>query len=175
MKIIEDDNFLNKHQKEQISNGILATSFPFYWVKTQIKNANLPNLVHVLLGESLHGHIVEPNKIASPNFYFCKNVLDTFCEKHNMSYNKIHRACINLTVNSPFKNGTIHNDHKFNYTQFILYLNDSTGDTLVFKNKRKILKRIKAKQFKGAVFGKCLHAQEYPKRGRRVVLVITFS
>jgi len=129
----------------------------------------------VLLERTVNGHIMESDKIVSPDFYFCKNILDTFCEKHNISYSKIYRACINLTFNLTFKYGKIHEDHEFRHEQLILYLNDSTGDTLIFKNKRKILKRIKAKQFKGVVFGKCLHAQEYPKKGRRVVLVITFS
>jgi hypothetical protein len=174
MKILEDNNFLSDWQKEECDK-MLGGEFPFYWQDYQVPGDGHPALVHCLLSRTTHGHIIEHDKINSPNFNFCKGILDSFCEKNNIKYKYIYRACINLTLPLPQKHGTLHEDHDFPHKQFILYLNESNGNTLIFNSKRKISKKIKIEKHKGVVFDKCLHAQEYPKKGRRVVLVMTFN
>jgi len=173
--IIEDNNFLTDYHKDQIENGILSGTFPFYWSEHQVTGDYLPALLHAVMGRTTKGHVIESDKINSPNFNFCKNVLDTFCNKNNIKYKCIYRASINLTFHIPREHGKIHEDHDFPHKQFLLYLNDSDGDTLLFNDKRKVYKRIKFEQYKGVVFDRCLHTQEYPTKSRRVVLVITFN
>jgi hypothetical protein len=170
MFFIEDNNFLNNEEKFKIKNEIINNDyFPFYWNDNQTKNDNLPFLSHILLDR-------RNSKIQSGLYYFFEKILIKFCEKHKINLNKIFRGAINLTYPLNVKKGKLHVDHEFSHKQLIIYLNESNGgDTLLYNNNKKLIKRIEPKEFKIICFENCLHTLTYPKSGRRVICIMTFN
>ena len=89
--------------------------------------------------------------------------------------NVFFRGCINLTYPQSGRSEP-HIDHSFPHHHFLLHLNKSAGgDTIILDSKKKIIKTIEPKQFKGLGFkGGLPHCMTFPKSGRRVVAVLTF-
>lgn len=166
---IEDKNFLSTVEKYYINKEIINNPlFPFYWNEHQVHVDNFPFLSHVMKSRN-------SESIDSNIFYFFKNVLDNFCKKHNIKYNKILRACINLTFLNKKKIGTIHKDHEFPHKQLIIYLNDSDGNTYLYNDNKKLIKKIIYEQYKIVCFDNCFHSAGFPKSKRRLICIITFN
>jgi len=172
---IEDKNFLTDNDKKYIHENILnLNTLPLYWNDRTgpAPTDNQPFLSHVLIAR-------DRNEKISPHTDFFINVLNTFCKKNKIKIEKIFRGCINLTFTlaSNIKNtkGIIHKDHNFPHKQFILYLNNSDGRTILLKNK-KPWKKIKPHMFKAICFdGLNEHYAETPlKNQKRIIVVMTF-
>ena len=167
--LIEDKNFLSTIEKYYINKEIINNlSFPFYWNEHQVNEDNFPFLSHVMKSR-------DNESINSNIFYFFKGILDNFCTKHNIKYNKILRACINLTFSNKINIGTIHKDHEIPHKQLIIYLNDSDGNTYLYDDNKQLVKEILYEQYKIVCFDNCFHSAEFPKSKRRLICVITFN
>jgi hypothetical protein len=167
--LIEDKNFLSSIEKHYINTEIINNdSFPFYWNENQVNNDNLPFLFHLI--KSRNNDLINSN-----TFYFFEQILNNFCKKYNIKYNKILRACINLTFLNKKNIGTIHKDHEFPHKQLIIYLNNSDGNTYLYDENKKLVKKIIYKQYKIICFDNCFHAAGFPKSKRRLICVITFN
>lgn len=166
---IEDNNFLSSIEKNFINKKIINnSSFPFYWNEHQGDNDNFPFLSHVMKSRD--------NELINSNiFYFFKGILDNFCKKNNIKYNKILRSCINLTFANEKQIGTIHKDHHIPHKQLIIYLNDSDGNTYLYDDNKKLVKEIVYEQYKIVCFDNCFHSAGFPKSKRRLIAVITFN
>ena len=166
---IEDKNFLSTIEKYYINKEIINNlSFPFYWNEHQVNEDNFPFLSHVMKSRD--------NELINSNiFYFFKGILDNFCTKYNIKYNKILRACINLTFLNKINIGTIHKDHEIPHKQLIIYLNDSDGNTYLYDDNKQLVKEILYEQYKIVCFDNCFHSAEFPKSKRRLICVITFN
>ena len=117
------------------------------------------------------------------------NVLDNLIGKIPVKYEKILRIKANLTSNTPsgieHSHSPIHTDIAFisNYITCIYYINDSDGDTLIFKETKgfygqpNIMKRITPKKGRFVAFnGNHLHCGELPTiNEKRIVLNINIS
>ena len=167
--LIEDKNFLSIFEKYYINKEIINNlSFPFYWNEHQVNEDNLPFLSHVMKSR-------DNESINSNIFYFFKGILDNFCIKHNIKYNKILRACINLTFLNKINIGKIHKDHEIPHKQLIIYLNDSDGNTYLYDDNKQLVKEILYEQYKIVCFDNCFHSAEFPKSKRRLICIITFN
>jgi hypothetical protein len=104
----------------------------------------------------------------SPHVDSAAKIIREILEENNVKLNCILRIatnCVNAVeevVKSP-----PHVDHFFDHKNFIIYLNDSSGDTFV-EGERSTFKEDKAIFFSGE------HYHETPVKGRRIVLVATF-
>lgn len=166
---IEDKNFLSTIEKDYINKEIINNkSFPFYWNEHQVSEDNFPFLSHVLKARN-------SDFINSNVFSFFKTILDNFCIKNNIKYNKILRACINLTFLNKKNIGTIHKDHEFPHKQLIIYLNDSDGNTYLYNDNKELVKEIIYEQYKIVCFDNCFHSAGFPKSKRRLICIITFN
>ena len=171
-KVIEEDNFLTKKEKEYIEKEIVNNGyFPFYWNDNQSAGDNLPYFGHILK------HRDVPDKINSSYYFFFEDILKRFCKKHKFKIKQVLRGCINLTIPLDVKTGTIHEDHQIKHKQFILYLTDSKEGYTYLYNKHKLTKKIKAKKYKIACFGNQLHSSGYPshEEKRRLTVILTFN
>jgi hypothetical protein len=177
-KIIVDDDFLDKDNKEFINHIILGNNFPLFH-KTKIVSVGPESkeyngfFTHIILNPG-------DNKWNSKHHPFFESILRSFIEKHKLRYEWLYRAAVNLTYNNGIKDRSpIHVDHSFPHRQLIVYLNDpqdKEAKTFILdKKKKKVLKEITPKQYRGIFFPSLPHYHIMPKFGERMVFVITFK
>ena len=169
--VIEDESILIPEEKDYIKNIILGENIPFYWMKESVAGEfGEPCFTHTLIHR-------DTQEIHSEHADFFKKIARRFADRHKIPCNVFLRGCINLTCPQPqLRKSTAHVDHDFPHYQFLLHLNKSNGgSTLILDSKKKIIKTIEPKQFKGLGFkGGLPHCMTFPKSGRRVVAVLTF-
>tara|TARA_R100001509_G_C4760579_1_gene179588 strand:- start:55 stop:627 length:573 start_codon:yes stop_codon:yes gene_type:complete len=184
-------NFLNKEELSVINNEILKKDFPWYINENVLGPTGFPLLSHTLVKRYDDGQEPIPNS----NYYFLfKNIIDRFCKIHDIKFKKFTRAAINLSFcNTKYPFVSPHVDHRFNHKLIIVYLNNSSGNTLIFNKKYKkgdtlidinlpkikklkILHKIKPEQGKVMICdGSYFHTYEFCKHDElRVVGVFTF-
>lgn len=158
-------------EETQTLNFFLGNDFPLYYIST---TPNYYEFVHtfMLANNGLEG------KENSPWASRVKSIFHRFCESNDIKYDTILRAAVNCSVHKigidgkPY--GDIHVDHKFTHYNFIMYLNDCSGDTYLFDGNS--VKQIEPRKNKVAIFKGIDHAQGFCKMyERRVVLVVTFT
>jgi len=166
--IIEDESILTTKEKEYINNIILDKRTPFFWLKESIPGEGRPCFIHGLIHR-------ETQQVLSEHANFFKEITKRFADRYKIPCNVFLRGCINLTYPQSGRSWP-HVDHSFPHYQFILHLNKSNeGSTFILDSKKKVIKTIEPKQFRGVGFkGGALHCMTFPKSGRRVVAVLTF-
>ena len=169
--VIEDESILTTEEKEYIKNVILGVpGAAFFWMKESVAREGKPWFMHLLIHR-------DTQQIVSDHANFFKKIARRFADRHKIPCNVFLRGCINLTYPQPQPGRTRpHVDHSFPHYQFLLHLNQSDGgSTFILNSKKKVIKTIKPKQFKGFGFkGPTLHCMTFPKSGRRVLAVLTF-
>jgi len=172
MFFVEDKDFLSNDQKEKIQSILKGGDVPFYMsLEAARPNDGGVNFVHHII------HRDNPDKINSPLYELFVSILNSFCDKNNIKYSKIHRCAINITLNNGVLDKCpIHTDHFFPHNQLLLYLNESDGDTYILNNDEvEVLQVSKPEIYKGIAFNSLPHYHYFPKKGIRAVAVITFS
>lgn len=177
MSFIEDSNFLKDKHKTYINNVILGNNFPYYYQTNDIADGTGDSfLCHVVLSRPEERN--NTDGINSPHFNFFKDLLETFCKKHNMKVIEIYRIAVNLTFYTGNPTSLPHVDHVFDHKQLIIYLNnpkDKKSNTVVSNKNKQIIKEVSPKKYKGFCFDNSLHYLRYPKKGERILAIITFN
>ena len=185
----EDKNFISEDQGQELDDLIMAPHFPWFFSNNQVVGDGLPFIFHIVLNRpedrillnlnESSGHGPLPVDAAEDRFNsttgpFLMSLFNQFAEQNDIKYKEIYRCCINLSF--PLKgSSTPHTDHDFPYNHFLIYINDSDGDTCIFDEKgTKIEKRITPEKHKGVCFEKRLHYAEFPTNGLRFVVAYTF-
>ena len=95
----------------------------------------------------------------------------------SLPFNYIHRISINCTHFPGFENDKIsvpHRDHEFPHKNMLIYFTDSGGGTHITDAYGNILETHEPQEDDIVVF-EGWHAMHMPKKGRRIVCVVTFS
>jgi hypothetical protein len=178
-------NVLLDEEIKYINFEILGNNFPWYYEEVATTN-KFQFFSHTLL-------IRERGEVNSRHFEFFEKIFDRFATIHKLKVKGLTRAVLNLTNPSEYEHGDPHVDHNFKHKVFMLYLNTTEGNTIVYDKKYTSkkqfttmpLERIKKPLNKiieiKPEFGKAVcwngsyyHAAGYPKEGRRIVVVFTF-
>jgi hypothetical protein len=182
----ESKNFITKKELDIIQESVLGNSFPWYY-QPKATTDKFQFFSHTLIPR--YDLNTQNFIINSPCFNMFYKIFNKFCNKHKIKFNKITRACMNLTSHhNEYQTGDPHVDHDFEHKVFMIYLNKTKGDTIIYdekfngnvlkdiNKKYKILKSIKPEIGKAVCWdGTYYHAASYPECGnRRVVLVMTF-
>lgn len=167
MQLLIDNSFLTDEQKIILEDVFESGVVPFYYTSNAVYDGD--NGVHFI------HHVVRSEKSFSPLFDIFKGILDSFTKNNNIVYNVIHRIAINVT----FNNGQVykcpvHKDHNFNHKQLILYLNDSSGDTMIETDSGDYIP-VMPEKYKGVCFNNVNHYHYFPVTGVRRIAVFTFS
>ena len=144
MKVI--DNFLPKEFFDMIVSTVINDEFPWYYhpnsvYNTKEKEDQVSQFNHI---------VVYDGNIKSFLYDAILNIISIFKEKTELNINGIGRIKLNLLTNkilTPEQHRkTIHKDVEEDSISFILYLNDSDGDTIFYnENKTKIVNKVTPK------------------------------
>ena len=136
----EDKNFMSEDQKCFLDDIVLGNidkiEFPWFLsTGTVSKGDNISYLHHVVIKRPEDKIRAEEELFSSSTGPFFISLFNQFAERNKIKYKGIYRCCVNLTF--PLKEGKsgIHTDHEFPYKHFLIYLNDSDGDTCIFNKK----------------------------------------
>jgi len=185
---IEKENVLPQGDIENIERIVKDYNFPWFYRPSTLNN--FPYNSHALLDPNIGKN--------SPHYDYFKKIFDRLCERSNIKVNKILRMNINMSFYNSAKHADLHVDHDFPHKVMILYLNNASGNTLIFnetfKEKKqpqidyesnwyKIQKEhtlkhtIVPKKNKVAFFdGINYHAQEFCKPNEeRIIFICTFQ
>jgi len=161
---IEDNQALQNDQLQQLFTKIRDRKINFYFSE----NAALAhdNGFHFCC------EILDRNGKKSDEYSFFEMLLIYILEKNNLKLKNIFRISLNVT----FYNGFIfevplHTDHQFPHKQLLLYLNNSSGDTVI----PSINKSITPEENKAIIFDGIEHKHFFPDNGIRMVCVFTFN
>lgn len=181
--LIIDDNFLSAEEIEQINKE-------FY---------RLPAIFSPLTLHVTEDRLPRPEDTYSNRFMYCSysdhenfthqlslRVLDKFCSKHGISYKDVTRTRSNTTFLCDEKRPSIpHVDDYHDHLVLLYYVNDSDGDTLLYKNnydpqqdtKMIVESSIAPKAGRAVLFtGDTYHSFHYPnKHDTRSVININIS
>ena len=186
--ITESKSFLSDEEIHEIKQTILGDNFAWYYQPSST-STKFPFFSHVLIRR--YDHIKGEPEFSSYIAPYILNIFKRFVDEHSIKVDKVTRASLNLTYyHGKYENGDPHVDHDFPHKIFMLYLNDTSGDTLIFDKvydgkkyaldvtkKLDVLKRIKPEYGKAVCWdGKYYHAAAFCKpMQRRIVAVITFT
>lgn len=126
-------------------------------------------------------------------FNGCQLIVEQILNFNNIKFNCIHRMALNATHHYPFKYNNPHVDHDYEHKNMLIYLNESDGNTIIFRekyglecnqnwmpsNNHKFHIEDKIKPMKDKIItfhGSHFHCHSFPKPNqRRVVFVVTYS
>ena len=169
MFYIEDKNFISEEQGLHLDD-LVKFDLPWYFSPDLSWQAEF--LYHIVIKRPEARTDKLFNSTMGP---FFMELFNQFSERNKIKYDEVYRCCINLTFPLSFSPRP-HQDHKFPYNHFVIYLNDSDGDTCIFNEKgTEIEKRITPEKHKGVCFEKRLHYAEFPTNGLRFAAVYTFK
>ena len=176
--LIEDDNFLTEEEKKHIQEQIKI--IPFYLKNEYADGRKSPPMMTHILVNRIEDFPNSPDRTNSSHLNIFLNILIRFTKKYNISFSRILRGCINITYpfDLNFKKCHIHTDHPTPHNNFILYYGENIdGNLLLYNKNKKLIKKVKPKNFKIACFGdsSVLHSFEYPKENFRTAIVFTFD
>ena len=181
--ILEKLDILPQGDIENIEKIIKDYSFPWFYRPSNLNNFyfNSHTLSDLNLG------------INSPHYDYFKKIFNRLCEQSNIKVNKLLRMNINMTFHNSAKHGNLHVDHSFPHYVMILYLNNASGNTLIFNeqyeetkpveienvdsNQYTLKHEITPKKNKVVFFkGMSYHAQEFSKPNEeRILFIATFK
>jgi len=172
--MIIQKNILSNLELELIEKQL--DSLPFYLTNDTVGNYQTPWMGHNII--SRYDIEKEEPKILSPTYDFFYGVVKRFADTNNIKVNKICRMCLNLS----FSNSTNqffaapHTDHEFPHNNLILYLTDSSGNTVLFDDQENIIHEEEPEKGKMIMFDGSIKHTMRPCKGdeKRLILVTTF-
>jgi len=139
MELIQTKNLLTKEEEDHFKSKEFWNYFPFYYLVDPTPTAegysNFGSLSHTLVNRWYEYGESSPT-VNSDSYKFFKELFDRFCDINDIQYTRVLRMALNLTMNiSAEFIAAPHVDHILPHNLCILYLNDSGGPTVFFKQK----------------------------------------
>ena len=177
--------FFTQEEIITIERDILKNTFPWYL------HPNPTTTKFFFMSHSLIKR--HEKKINSGVFPFFENIFKRFLKDHNLKCKEILRGSLNLTfADKRFAYSDPHVDWPLSHKVCIMYLNTTTGDTIIFDKKYqkntqvypveekphfKILKTISPEPGKIICFnGQYYHANSFCEEGKhRIILILNFK
>jgi len=169
MNFYQEDNCFTKQENKIIDEILYSKEFPVFYYKDQVIGDGIPFFSHVLITKDTH-------EINSNYANFFLGIAYRYISKvSKLEPKQFLRGNINLTL--PFKGKPkLHVDHEEPHYQIIMYLNNASGTTDIYKDK-KLFKKVNPKKGRIIMFDKQFHLANSPtgKDELRAVCVMTFN
>jgi len=167
----QEENFFNENESKLIDDCLFNESFnfPLFFHNEQCDGDGIPFFSHSLINRN-------GDKVSNFTEIFLSLVERFILQKSNLKPKKILRSCINITLPMVGKTA-VHVDHDEEYYQVICYLNDATGNTVIFDDNGSIVKSVEPKKGRIIMFNKLKHKANLPSIPNKIraVMVTTFK
>ena len=127
---IEKENVLSEEQLKEILKLVKDFSFPWFYRPSTENNFYFNS--HALLNPELG--------INSKHCDFFTKIFYKICSQNKVPVNKLLRMNVNMTFHYTAKQADLHTDHDFPHYVMILYLNNASGNTLIFNEQYEDIK-----------------------------------
>jgi len=187
--MIIDNDFLTKKEQENILDTIKSKNnlFPLHFLPGNVSsdNEDLQEKHYVF------SHVLYYRFAPRSDFYeYFMEVFLKFLNKNNIEFRAILSARVNFYPARAEEDsiGYPHTDWDFDHKVFLYYINDSDGDTLIYKEtveenikienlkNLNVVKSIKPQMGTGVIFdGKNYHSASFPIKSKyRAILNVSF-
>lgn len=173
LKTLTNNISENYKRLSQIANNSDIAWYYNYASTGEILNEKYPQNVNI----PFYSHIILQRPVSFTPYSIPKSpdlidlsvqTINEILYENGIYVDHFIRICLNTVLPHSPKLLTIpHKDHDFPHTNFLVYLSDSDGDTIV-EGERSVYEKDKAIIFEGE------HFHETPSKERRIVLVATF-
>jgi hypothetical protein len=173
-KFIEvHDNFLPLEIENYVEN-LVSNPNPLRWSYYKNSTTHTPDIFQPGFNYTFFSK--NSPYYQEPYYIPLLNILYTFCNYRNILLTEIYRGIVWLSVPSPHPSPEkIHTDMKDPHYVFIYYINDSDGDTILFDDNNKEIKRVSPKKGRGLLFdGSLLHCGSQPFKNQRLIINYNF-
>jgi hypothetical protein len=135
MKVIEYSNLLTENEIKQFTGEDFWGNFPLYYGMDTTDSYNSYSAFSHTIVTRWKEEGKSTWEINSMKYYnIIKPLFDRFCLVTGIEYKYIYRMALNLTLYSPIEYfAAPHLDHEFRHKVALLYLNNCSGDTVLFK------------------------------------------
>lgn len=193
--IIDDWDKINDYQ-DFFNHILFSEQVEYKLIQTSDTNTKVNKFHTSFFGHAILQRIENTNGILVPEsnlFYQTSKFVFDLCNYIGYSPSTMARSCVNISY--PISDSDrhicpVHVDHKFKHIQSITYLNDSDGDTILYKQKFNAsyntpdyidiseceeLVRVTPKKNRILLFdGLIFHSAEAPTKDLRSTLINTF-
>jgi hypothetical protein len=163
----------------KLKQFISSSNFPWFWNESSVyktlydknKYENIGFYSHMFLSRPSDFGIYYP-KANSEYAEIVNAVFLEIMEENEISPKVIYR--MNANCVHPIKSNKLsvpHVDHEFPHKNFLIYLNNSDGETIVFDGDNQSSNKLIEDD---VIIFEGLHCMKPPKNNRRIVLVITY-
>lgn len=130
---IIDDNFLSTNEIDQIQKQFYYLPAMFSPLTTYVPEDNLPKDTDRYSNRFMYCSYEDEKNFTND---LAINILNKFSEKNNLKYNSVLRTRSNTTFFCNEKRPSVpHIDTENKHLVLIYYVNDSDGDTILYKDK----------------------------------------
>lgn len=130
---IIDDNFLSIEEIYAIKKEFYRLPAIFSPFTVGVPENDLPKVTDTYSNRFMYCSYPDKENFTHE---LSMRILDKFCRKHNIDYDEVKRTRSNTTFLCNEKRPSMpHVDAEYNHLALIYYVNDSDGDTLLYRNK----------------------------------------
>ena len=173
------DDVINKNYQDSIEKTLFSNTFPWFFHKDITFDIELKNYGFG------HTMINEDGQIISSYYNFFLPLIFSALDKVNLKLKNVIKCRTFLQLPRPDKkpHNFPHVDLSYDHLVFLYYVNDTDGDTILFKEKRdkniifdenykfNIFKRISPKKGRGLIFnGNTYHSSSNPTNNPRCII-----
>lgn len=185
-KPIEVTDIIDKEYQQKIYDTVTNIDFPWHFMEdTTNERAN-----DMLSTTPAFGNLIyHPNNPNNPYRDLFSKLVNAIIENFNMKLQIVHRIRLGFLLNtkytfagSPYQHNTVHRDLEIPHWTAVYYINDSDGNTVVFRETQEAkqyypLHKSEPKKGKLLLFdGLHYHASTCPKVfNKRIACTINFS
>jgi hypothetical protein len=179
--LVFESQYVPNAEEYAFFNYITSSNFPWFYNEYDVTDATkkYPFFGHAVMNRAVDingNHVAEKGVINSQFFPLLQNIFQKFCNQNGITYKDICRMNLNFNFHQDAPHSNIHIDHTFEHKNFIMYLSECSGDTIIFNDNDKIIASVKPELHKVVVFDGLRHAAGFCKPGEhRIVLVVTFT
>lgn len=160
MFFIENDNFLSEEEKQLVDQSFWSDDNRWHYQPITLSNLNIPGVIDLKNGYDICYFTLDLDE-NSKEYKEIKQIIFKFLELNNIKYVGLMRIKLNITpTHDEISQSPPHSDSKKPHLNFIYYINDSIGETVLYNE---------LADYKNIITNPTIFKKVAPKRGKAIL------